>query len=146
MAFKQNPHFSKIWHSDFVSLWICDKMMVTVNFGIPRKEILKISSEVGTNLWDQNGGFLYTFKQCEKMWLHCHVVTHLKELFSIFQTSRPRSEAAFLIRDVPISCASFVVIKLWLQTLFVKISWFIHKNNICHLLCLGLGPHKSVDN
>ena len=40
--------------------------MVTVNFGIPRKEILKISSEVGTNLWDQNGGFLYTFKQCEK--------------------------------------------------------------------------------
>ena len=65
-AFKQNPHFSKIWPPDFVSPWICDKVVVTVNFGIRRKKIHKISSEVGTKFWGQNGGFLYTFKQCEK--------------------------------------------------------------------------------
>ena len=35
-------------------------------FGIRRKKIPKTSSEVGTKFWGQNGGFLHTFKQCEK--------------------------------------------------------------------------------
>ena len=59
-------------------------MVVTVNFHFGCKKILKYLGRVGTKLRGQSSGSLYSFKQCEKMWLHCHVVTYFKGLFFTF--------------------------------------------------------------
>ena len=61
------------------------------------------------------------------MWLHIWT-----NRFLIFQASRPQSEAVILVIDVSEPCASFVVIKLWLLTLFVKILWLIHNYLTCY--------------
>ena len=66
MLFKQNPHFSKIWHFEFIWSYFCDKMVVTVNFHFRCKKILKYFGRVGTKSRDQSSGSLYSFKHCEK--------------------------------------------------------------------------------